>query len=192
MYHTRQRLPCIWATPPLELAAIVTPSVILNPPPFAHPGVCCPDTNITVEVSEKLLKSPPGGGGALPGGGSSSGGSSGGLLPIPKLPGGDTPSIGSLSPTGDSSSSSGGLPPPTLGVDAPSISAGVPMVEVPASVAEVESGPVHIKQGAAGTAGEATATAQCPRMPLPDEPGYTTICRHDNTSNLQVCNCAAL
>lgn len=35
-------------------------------------------------------------------------------------------------------------------------------------------------------AAEVTVTAECPRMPLPGEPGYTTICKHDNTSNLQI------
>jgi hypothetical protein len=153
--------------PPALGAIAPPPPPPREPPPTAHLGVCCPGTNITVEVSQRIQQSLPGGGG-LPGGGSSSGGSSGGLPSLPKLPGGDTPST---------IPSSGALPNPSQGVDAP------------AGVAEVESDPVKIMQGGGpGTkAGEGTAMAQCPRMPLPDEPGYTTICRHDNTSNLQVC-----
>lgn len=49
-------------------------------------------------------------------------------------------------------------------------------------------GPVRPAQSTVnGTvAAEVTVTAQCPRMPQPGEPGYTTICKHDNTSNLQI------
>lgn len=35
-------------------------------------------------------------------------------------------------------------------------------------------------------AGEVTVTASCPKAPNYTEPGYSAICKHDNTSNLQV------
>lgn len=122
-------------------------------------GVCCPGTNITVEEEERLLTYT-----AAP---------SPPPLPVPTAA---LPPEMRVSPETTVS-------PEGHTVVTASLGTGV-FTQGGATI----QGPVRPAQStAAGTiAAEVTVTAQCPRMPQPGEPGYTTICKHDNTSNLQI------
>jgi hypothetical protein len=79
----------------------------------------------------------------------------------------------------------GSLPPPGEGNTV--VTSSLEMGAFLQGAAAVQ-GPVRPAQSVAPNtiAAEVTVTASCPRMPLPGEPGYTTICKHDNTSNLQI------